>query len=115
VSNAPHIPKLTPGASIEITRVVMFTVNCPKCHEALDVTNLKFGTSMECPHCANVTWCPEFRPRWWFQFRNYLAALLLSFLIGALSSLFATWIWQKYSEAGSVGKGDTHVTEDKRH
>ncbi len=93
----------------------MFTVKCPKCQEALDVTNLKFGTSIECPKCANVTWCPEFKPRWWFQLRNYVLALGVSFVIGVLASLLATWLWSTYVVHGTVGKGDTHVSENQRN
>ncbi len=92
MSDVPQAPKLAGGAPISITKQEIVSLDCPKCKQSLNVTNLAFGTNIECPDCKNVTWRPEFKPKWWFRLRNLVFANFLSFVLGVAASLTATLI-----------------------
>lgn len=70
-------------------------VNCPGCSQALDISDVKVGASIECPKCKNITWAPEYVPRWWYRTANFIASILVAFLVGVLSSIAANYIWLK--------------------
>ena len=64
-------------------------------------TGLAVGTTIACVSCENVTWAPEYVPRWWYRLRNFIFSLILAFIIGVLSSLTATWIGKAANSASS--------------
>lgn len=101
MSDTPQIPTITGGAPISITRREVFSLDCPKCKNALDVTDLSFGTNIECPACKNITWRPEYKPKWWFRFRNFAIATLISFILGFSSSYLANIAFQQNQTATS--------------
>jgi DNA-directed RNA polymerase subunit RPC12/RpoP len=94
MSNMPNIPKLVGGPPVFVTESVFFSLKCPKCKKLLDVTSLKYGTNIECPNCSNLTWVPELKPRWWFKARNFVMSNIVSLLVGILSSLAGSWLWE---------------------
>src|SRR6266481_7128645 len=98
VPHAPdeQLPLLTAGPRI-VARVVHRTVvDCPRCGRALNVTDVAVGMTIKCPEpCGNVTWRPETKEHWWFPLRRFIGATLLSFVLGVLSSLAATWWWAR--------------------
>jgi hypothetical protein len=67
-----------------------------------DVTDIAFGTMIQCPSCENITWRPEFKPRWYFRLRNFVFSNLVSFNLGVLASLLATCISQHYAQPYAV-------------
>lgn len=95
MSDLPQVPKLAGGSPISISKKELFSLDCPKCRKPLDVTNLAFGTNIECPHCKNITWRPEFKPKWWFKARNMIIANIVSLFLGVISSLLASYIYEK--------------------
>ena len=94
MSDVPQLPTLSGGSPISIKERKVLSLDCPKCKTQLDVTNLSFGTNIECPSCRNVTWCPEFKAHWWFRLRNYLISLSISFVLGVGASLLASYIFE---------------------
>jgi uncharacterized paraquat-inducible protein A len=109
MSDVPRLPTLSGGSPITIKERKILSLDCPKCKSPLDVTNLSFGTNIECPSCKNITWCPEFKPHWWFRLRNYLLSLLVSFVLGVAASLVAAHIYESNNmqqTAESTGKGE---------
>lgn len=96
MSDVPQAPKLAGGAPISITKQEILSLDCPKCKSALNVTDLAFGTNIECPDCKNVTWRPELKLNWWFRLRNLVIANLFSFVIGFSASFAATAIYENY-------------------
>ena len=98
MEQSPSPPRLTGSSGISISRKVSLVLDCPNpnCKQPLNVSNLAVGTHIQCPHCDNVTWVPEFKPRWWFQVKNFITSIIVAFIIGVLSSLTATWLYQKY-------------------
>ena len=97
MSDMPQTPNLASGAPIAITKKQIFSLDCPKCKKPLDVTNLTFGTNIECPNCSNITWRPEFKLGWVFKLKNLIISVLLSFILGVGASLIATYIYKKFS------------------
>ena len=90
------VPLIAAGSRI-FARVVRRTVvDCPKCKRVLNVTHVAVGMTMTCPAdgCGNVTWRPDIEPHWWFPVRKFVLATIGSFLLGVLSSLVATWVWE---------------------
>ena len=108
MSDLPERPKLSGGAPITIAKRELFSLDCPKCKSPLDVTDVSFGTNIECPKCENVTWRPEYRPKWWYKLKNLIIANLISFILGIFGSLIASHIYSsttiEKTESESVGK-----------
>jgi hypothetical protein len=98
MSNLPKAPKLSDGPPICISKREIFSLDCPKCKSPLDVTDLNFGTNIECPSCNNVTWRPEFKPKWWFRLRYFLITTIISFILGFSTSFIANVVYDNYQE-----------------
>jgi hypothetical protein len=98
MEQSPSPPKLIGTSGISISKKVLLVLECPNptCKHSMDVSHLALGTHIQCPRCNNVTWVPEFKPRWWFQGKNFITSIIVAFIIGVLSSLTATWLYQKY-------------------
>lgn len=88
-------PQLAGGDELKINRKVFFTISCPKCDQDLNVTGLSGGHNVTCPSCGNITILPDFKPRWWFKARNFILTILLSLIIGFLSSYAASYLLRK--------------------
>jgi len=91
MTNDPITPKLSGGPKISIDEITIKTLDCPKCQKQLAVTDLIFGTNIECPDCGNKTWVPEYKPRWWFKLRNFLFTVIITFIIGVFAAIAADW------------------------
>ena len=100
----PPLAKLTDGSRIIVTTREALT--CPKCSKKFDITDVSFGAVIECPHCNNITWRPEYKPRWYFRVRNFIFSNLASFIIVFLSSLLATCAHEGKFQAG---EGDANA------
>lgn len=98
MSDAPKFPTLSDGAAISVNRRVRYDLDCPKCRKTLDVTDINFGAIIKCPHCKNITWRPEFQPKWYFRLRNFVLAIIGSFILGLLTNLFSSYLWERYSQ-----------------
>lgn len=90
--NPPHPPKLTGGPPLVVAKREIVTFDCPKCGQSLDITGVAVGASIECTGCQNVTWAPEYIPRWWYRTRNFGISVVTAFSIGVGASLAATAI-----------------------
>lgn len=88
-----EIPSLT-GRGLTIERRLQTRVNCPGCETPLDITDVKAGATIKCNNCGNVTWTPEYTPRWWYKTRNFVASVTASVVIGVIASLIASYLWQ---------------------
>src|ERR1043166_4672073 len=99
MSGSPIQPRLTGDGQVTVTRRELLTFDCPNCKESLNITGLAFGTTIACPNCGNVTWTPEWKPRWWFTARNFILSLILAFFIGVFSSLVANVIWHRLTNS----------------
>jgi hypothetical protein len=91
------VPVIAAGPRIFARVIQRVVVGCPKCRRDLDVTHVAVGMAMTCPaqDCGNVTWRPEIQPHWWFPIRNFVLATLGSFVLGVVSSVAASWVWEK--------------------
>lgn len=107
MNEVPQPPNLKGGSRIVITRRETFALDCPKCKKPLDVTDLAFGTNIECPSCQNITWRPEHTPKWWFRLRNLFLANLLSFILGIIASIVGTWIYSEYEASSPTVEPET--------
>jgi len=102
MSDAPKFPTLADGAAISVNRRVRYDLDCPKCRKALDVTDINFGAIIKCPHCKNITWRPEFQPKWYFRARNLVLAVIGSFILGIITNLISSYLWEHYSKPRPV-------------
>ena len=95
-----HVPLLTGGSGIDLKKQIKteFILSCPKCGTKLDVTNLSFGTHIECPSCNNITFRPEYKPPWWSKTRNFILTMIGTFLLGFASSFFAAVVYESYKD-----------------
>ena len=94
----PAPPRLTGGGGIVITRRLQTMVSCPSCRRPLDITDVKVGATIECTECDNVTWAPEYVPRWWHRARNFVRSLVLALAIGVAGSLLASFLWDQFHQ-----------------
>lgn len=88
---SPLPPSLS-GGTITVTRRMVTLVPCPGCRRDLDITSVSVGAMICCPECKNVTWAPEYVPRWWHKTRNHLLSMLGAFIVGVLSSMVASYV-----------------------
>lgn len=112
-NSTPQFAKLADGSGIVVTKRVWMALACPKCRKDIDVTDVSFGTVIQCPHCDNITWRPEFKPRWYFRVRNFIITNLLSFILGVLASLLASYIYENQAKAWAATR-DTTISSEKR-
>ena len=89
MSQPPIPPRLTEDGELAVTKRTFVTFDCPKCHRSLDITRVAFGTTIECPECKNITWAPEYRPKWWHKTRHFVASVFIALVIGILSTIMA--------------------------
>jgi hypothetical protein len=88
------VPLLAAGPRIVAREIRRTVVDCPRCGRTLNITDVAVGMRIECPApCGNVTWRPTTEERWWFPVGRFVGATVLSFMLGVLSSLLATWWW----------------------
>ena len=102
-------PSIVNGPRLVITKAVELDMPCPKCAKEIRVTSIEEGTVIKCPHakCGNVTWRPVYVPPWWARTKAFTWSLLGAFALGIISSLVASFIYEKYTDARKL------VTEDK--
>ncbi len=105
----PKYPKLTDGAAISVNKRVRYDLDCPKCRKALDVTDIAFGKIIQCPGCKNITWRPEFQPRWYFRLHNFVLAVVGSFILGLIINFASSFLWEQYFQAGPVSNGQPNT------
>jgi hypothetical protein len=105
MSDDANLPKLADGAAISVTRHIRYHLDCPKCRKPLDVTDLAFGTILKCPGCKNITWRPQFQPKWYFRARNFVLAIIGSFILGILSNFASSFLWERYFQTPPVSAG----------
>ena len=94
-NNIPDLPTLSDGSRIQFEKKTTLVITCPNpnCNNQLDITNLSFGTVIECPNCNNITWVPEQKPKWWFKLKNFILTIIISFIIGLVSSYIASYAY----------------------
>jgi hypothetical protein len=90
----PSIPDQVDNDPINVQERKIRQVDCPnpECDGVLDITNINVGTKIKCKDCANVTWLPDYGRKWWQKPLSIISGLVVSFIIGVLSSLAATAI-----------------------
>ncbi|WP_353632188.1 hypothetical protein ABVN18_05765 [Pseudomonas canadensis] len=91
MSGAPIVPDNVEGNRVSVSQQVIRTIDCPNsdCNQTLNITELSAGAKIKCPSCKNYTWAPEYKSRWWQKLRNFSVAIVVSFVVGILSSLAA--------------------------
>jgi hypothetical protein len=92
--NDPTRPRLT-GGPISVSQRTQTLLDCPKCKRSLDITDVRALSPIACPDCENITWAPEYVPRWWYRLRNFVISNLVAFVLGVAGSLLATYIWEQ--------------------
>jgi len=97
-------PLIVNGPKLQIRPVTEYDMSCPKCSKDIRVTDVQAGAVIKCPHsrCGNFTWRPEYIPPWWAKARNFGLALIGSFAVGVISSLFASKIYEEHSKVGDI-------------
>jgi len=95
MSNDLSAPKLLVGRELRVTRKVTLIFGCPKCTNDLDVTSITGKATIECLKCNNVTWLPDYQPPWWSKLKTFVLSLVVSFLVGVISSIAGTYAWVK--------------------
>ncbi|MEW8410206.1 MAG: hypothetical protein AB2696_15315 [Candidatus Thiodiazotropha sp.] len=90
----PSVPDQVDSDPINVQEKHIKQVDCPNpaCDGVLDITNVNIGTKIKCKNCNNVTWLPDYTKKWWEKPGSILAGLLISFIIGVMSSLTASWL-----------------------
>jgi hypothetical protein len=94
MTGIPAPPRLT-GGQVTVTRREQLIVSCPKCSRSIDITGLAVGTTIECSSCSNVTWSPEYVPRWWHRTRMFVFSLIVAYLVGVGSSMTASYLFNR--------------------
>lgn len=94
MSTFPKTPQLSGGAPISVTERRVRSLDCPSCDQPMDITDLRVGTNVACPSCDNVTWCPEYKPRWWFKPFRFVVSLIFAFFVGFFSSYLASYAYE---------------------
>lgn len=90
----PSIPDQVDSDPINVLERRIRQVDCPNpdCEGIIDITNINIGTKIKCKDCGNVTWLPDYGKKWWQKPISIFSGLFLSFIIGVISSLTASWI-----------------------
>jgi hypothetical protein len=95
----PAIPRITGGEELRVSQRRQLLVDCPKCKRNLDITDVRALAPISCPECENVTWAPEYVPKWWQRLRNFVLSNVVAFLVGVAASLVATSLWERSKDA----------------
>lgn len=82
----------------EIVEKTIRTVSCPNktCKNKIDITNFNPSSVVKCDECSNVTWIPNLPLSLFQKIKKNLAALIISFAIGAISSIVGAFFYQEY-------------------
>ena len=85
------IPNHVDSDPISIKETVIRQIDCPnpKCDASLNITNVNTGTKIGCASCNNVTLVPDYKNKNKKKTVGYIMGLILSFIIGFLSSMAA--------------------------
>ena len=100
MAKQPAVPSLTGDSGVEVRKQVntVYLTECPKCKTDLDVTNVTFGTHIQCPNCQNITYRLDYTPPWWVKAIDKgwkaILAIIFTFGLGFLSSYFATSVYE---------------------
>ncbi len=95
----PAPPRLLGGDGIAVTRRIQTMLRCLKCRKSLDITDVKVGTTIGCPECGNITWAPEYVPRWWYRMRNFVLSLIIALAVGVAASLTADFLRDRLQDS----------------
>ena len=97
-------PSIVDGPTLEVRKAVEYDMPCPKCRMEIRVTELKVGTVLKCPHgrCGNVTWRPEYVPPWWAKPSKFILSLIISFILGVIGSMTASFLYEKHFNSRDV-------------
>lgn len=56
MSGAPLVPSSVDGSRVSVTQQTIRLIDCPKCDQTLNITELNVGGKIKCFKCDNVTW-----------------------------------------------------------
>lgn len=103
------------GQSAEVIERKIRSVKCPnpKCDKNLDITNITAGTKISCPECANITWTPAYRERWWQKAPVVFGGVLLSVFVGAASGFLGTVAYDAYRQSLEEPNGPETTEKDR--
>lgn len=112
MSTVSQIPTPLDGEPVKVVEKTIKEVECPNpdCDYKLNITNINEGTKIKCGNCGNVTWVPSYKPKWWQRTKGFIGTIIVSFIIGLLTSLLASWIFANYSTSSEDDKNQ-HKTE----
>ncbi len=102
-------PNLTGKSGIQLNKKLTYILDCPKCDEGIDVTDIKTDAHIECNKCKNVTWRPDYDPPWWTKTRNFVISLISALIIGIIS----TWVVNKITATEKPNTEQTDLNEQK--
>jgi hypothetical protein len=85
------IPNQVDSDPISVKEKVVRQIDCPnpECDASLDITNVNTGIKIGCASCNNVTLVPDSGNINIKKTIGYIMGLILSFIIGFLSSMAA--------------------------
>ncbi len=93
------IPSIVGGPRLQVKKKVEFDLPCPKCSKDMRVTEVGEGSVIACKNCSNVTWRMAYEPPWWAKTSKFILSLVATFVLGVVTSLFASWLYEKYQQA----------------
>lgn len=67
------------------------------------ITEVNEGAAIECAECKNVTWRMDYEPPWWAKTSKFVGSLIVTFILGVATSLFSSWLDQKYTASRQAG------------
>lgn len=112
----PTVPSIFNGPKLIVKKTVEYDMPCPKCSKEMRVTDISEGAPIECTSCSNVTWRMAYNPPWWSKTSRFALSLVVTFILGIISSLVAATIYENYTKSGNSGVNlqAPTTTTDKR-
>ena len=92
-------PSLVNGPSAVVKKKLEYDQPCPKCSKEMRITDISEGAPIACGNCGNVTWRIAYTPPWWSKTSRFALSLLGTFILGVISSLVASTIYEKYTQS----------------
>jgi hypothetical protein len=99
----PTIPSVVGGPRLGVKKKIEYDLPCPKCSKDMRITEVKEGAAIECAECKNVTWRMDYEPPWWAKTSKFVGSLIVTFILGVATSLFSSWLDQKYTASRQAG------------